>query len=69
MRPSPSVEDRWVWVLGSHDSFSIISEWETIRPHSSRFGWSGLLWGGEIFLSTPFVLGWPSGIGWVLEIG
>ena len=24
---------------------------------------------GEIFLSTPFVLGWPSGIGWVLEIG
>ena len=24
---------------------------------------------GEIFLSTPSVLGWPLGIGWVLKIG
>ena len=46
VRPSPSVEDRWVWVPGSHDSFFITSAWETIRPHSSRVGWSGLLWGG-----------------------
>ena len=46
MRPSPSVEDRWVWVPGSRDSFSITSAWETIRPHSSRVGWSGLLWDG-----------------------
>ncbi|XP_031737043.1 uncharacterized protein LOC116402131 [Cucumis sativus] len=44
VRPSSSVEDRWVWVPGSLDSFSIASAWETIRPHSSRVGWSGLLW-------------------------
>ena len=56
-------------MLGSHDSFSIDSAWKTIRPHSSRVDWSVYCRVGEIFLSTPFVLGWLSGIHWVLGIG
>ena len=42
-----SVEDRWVWMSGSHDGFLIASVWDTIRPHSIRVGWSSLMWGGE----------------------
>ena len=68
VRPYPSVEDRWVWMLGSHDGFSIGSAWDTIRPHSIRVGWSGLLWCGGNIQSIPFVLGWLSRIDWVLEI-
>lgn len=60
VRPSSSVEDRWVWVPGSHDSF--------LSPVRGRLfvlivvGLVGRVYYGmgEILLSTPFVLGWTS---------
>ena len=65
-----SVEDRWVWVPGSYESFSITSAWETLFVLIVVRLDGRVYYGvGEIFLSTPFVLGCLSGIGWVLERG
>ena len=62
VRSCPSVKDRWVWLPGSHDGYSITSAWDTIRPH--RIGLVGRVYCGvrEIFLSIHFMLGWLSGI-------
>ena len=44
---------------GRLDSFSIVSAWETIRPNSSRVGWSGLLWGGgNITVGRVYFCAW-----------
>ena len=54
---------------GSNDSFSIASVWGLFVL--IVVGLAGRVYCGmsEIFLSTPFVLGWLSAIGWVLGIG